>query len=146
MPITHSRLPQPKHKTTGGFFLFLHYSQTCLPVSKILPSLKTHQRESDVPALTLNTDGPTPNPLNVSNNDRSVKIVNNLNQAVMPSLSPAGFLNPSTGGQLEVPITGMERHSPIDRGLRVRDFGLQKTGNSQRANRRRLTRLIDPVG
>lgn len=59
-----------------------------------------------MPTLTLNSDGPTPNPLNVSNNDRSVTIVNNLNATVTLTLSPSGFLNPSNGNQLEVPTTG----------------------------------------
>ena len=59
-----------------------------------------------MPTLTLNPGGPTPNPLNVSANDRSVTIVNNLNVTVTLTLTPAGFLNPSNGNQLEVPTTG----------------------------------------
>jgi hypothetical protein len=65
-----------------------------------------HQGELDMPTLTLNPGGPTPNPLDVSVNDRSVTIQNNLNVAVTLTLTPAGFLNPSTGNQLEVSTTG----------------------------------------
>ena len=56
--------------------------------------------------LTLNSTGPTPNPLAVPNNDRKVDIVNNLGSEVTLTLSPAGFLNPSNGATLTVPTTG----------------------------------------
>jgi len=59
-----------------------------------------------MPTLTLNPDGPTPDPLNVPQNDRSVTIVNNLNVAVTLTLSPPGFLNPSNGNQLAVQTSG----------------------------------------
>ncbi len=59
-----------------------------------------------MPTLTLNSTGPTPDPLEVANNDRSVTIVNNLGSDVTLTLNPSGFLNPSTGNTLSVPTTG----------------------------------------
>jgi hypothetical protein len=56
--------------------------------------------------LTLSTNGPTPNPLNVPNGDRSITIVNELNVSIELQLDPAGFLNPSPGATLTVPTTG----------------------------------------
>lgn len=56
--------------------------------------------------LTLDTTGPTPDPLDVPNNDRSISIVNNLGAEVTLTLTPAGFLNPSTSNTLSVPTTG----------------------------------------
>lgn len=59
-----------------------------------------------MPTLTLDPTGPTPNPLTVQENDRDITIVNNLNEAVVLELSPAGFLNPSSGASLTVPTEG----------------------------------------
>ena len=56
--------------------------------------------------LTLSTSGPTPDPLNVSPTDRSITIVNELNVSIELELSPAGFLNPSSGATLTVPTPG----------------------------------------
>ena len=42
--------------------------------------------------LTLSTNGPTPNPLNVPNGDRSITIVNELNVSIELQLDPAGVL------------------------------------------------------
>lgn len=56
--------------------------------------------------LTLSSTGPTPNPLEVPNSDKKVDIVNNLGSEVSLTLSPPGFLNPSTGSTLTVPTTG----------------------------------------
>ncbi len=53
--------------------------------------------------LTLSTSGPSPDPLNVPNNDRQVIIDNQLGAEVTFTLDPAGFLNPSQGTTLAVP-------------------------------------------
>jgi hypothetical protein len=59
-----------------------------------------------MPTLTLGPNGPTPNPLTVQQNDRQINIVNGLGQAVVLELDPAGFLNPSSGASLTVPVAG----------------------------------------
>ena len=56
--------------------------------------------------LTLSTNGPTPDPLTVPNNDREITIVNELNVSIELHLNPAGFLNVSQGATLTVPTTG----------------------------------------
>ena len=61
-----------------------------------------------MPTLTLNSTGPTPETLEVSKNDRSVTIVNNLGAEVTLSLNPSGFLNPSAGDTLAVPVAGQD--------------------------------------
>ena len=48
--------------------------------------------------LTLDTTGPSPNPLTVPTGDRSLTIANNLGAEVVLTIDPAGFLNPSDSG------------------------------------------------
>lgn len=59
-----------------------------------------------MPTLTLDPTGPTPNPLTVQQNDRQITIVNNLNESIILELDPPGFLNPSSGSSLTVPVAG----------------------------------------
>ena len=56
--------------------------------------------------LTLGANGPTPNPVSVSNPGRSLEIVNDLGVEVTLTLDPPGFLNPSPGNTLSIPTTG----------------------------------------
>lgn len=55
--------------------------------------------------LTLDTTGPTPDPLDASNGE-SISVINNLGAEVVLTLSPPGLLNPSNGSQLTVPASG----------------------------------------
>lgn len=54
--------------------------------------------------LTLSSTGPSPDPVTVPRGDRSLTITNDLGSAVVFTLSPAGFLNPSNGATLNVPV------------------------------------------
>jgi hypothetical protein len=80
--------------------------------------------------LTLNTSGPTPNPLDVASGE-AVSIVNNLGAEVTLTLSVAGLLNPSSGTSLAVPTSGWSGRAGTTSGT----YEYSNPGTTTRATR-----------
>lgn len=57
-----------------------------------------------MPTLTLSTTGPSPDPVPITRGNNHLTITNNLGSAVVFTLDPPGFLNPSRGASLDVPV------------------------------------------
>ncbi len=56
--------------------------------------------------LTLSTTGPSPDSVTIPKGNRALTITNELGATVTLTLTPSGFLNPSSGSTLDVPTTG----------------------------------------